>query len=107
MVSQWSQPEKRITYNIICAMLDDIVEQAKEELRFRYPGHSIFSTPPEEFNKWKKNNIDDHQWSIDETKQIMASMCEVMFNKLGFHGSSDYYDSENSYIDKVLYMLKF
>lgn len=101
LVSEWSQPEKRVSYSRVCAMLDEIVELAKEELKARSPGHSIFSTPLETLAKWKKNNIADHQWSIEETKQVMAAMCEVMFNKLGFHGSSDYYDSENCYIDKV------
>lgn len=87
-------------------MLDEIVEQAKEELRIRHPGHSIFSTPPEVLAKWKKYNIVDHHWSIEETKQVMAAMCEVMFEKLGFHGSSDYYNSENSFIDKVSFCLR-
>ncbi|XP_001601019.1 F-box only protein 21 [Nasonia vitripennis] len=103
LVAQWSQPERHVTYSYVCDMLDKIVEQAKEVLKERYPSHSIFTTPAKQFAHWKNNNIDDNQWSTEETKQVMSALCEVMFNRLGFHGNSEmYYSSENSFIDKVL-----
>ncbi|XP_058797547.1 F-box only protein 21-like isoform X2 [Phymastichus coffea] len=103
LVAQWSQPEKHVRYSYIRGMLDDIVEQAKEVLKERYSSHPIFATPPETLEYWKNNNIDDNQWAPAETKQIMAALCEVMFNKLDFHGNSEmYYSAENSFIDRVL-----
>lgn len=102
LVAQWSQPEKHVRYSSVRSMLDDIVEQAKEVLRERFSSHPIFTTPPEKLEFWKNNNIDDNQWTPTETKQVMAALCEVMFNKLDFHGNSEmYYSAENSFIDRV------
>lgn len=102
LVAQWSQPDRQVTYSYVCGMLDKIVEQAKEVLKERYPSHSIFTTSAKQLAHWKNNNIDDNQWSTEETKQVMSALCEVMFNRLGFHGNSEmYYSSENSFIDRV------
>lgn len=104
LVAQWSQPQKRIPYSYVSGMLDDIVSQAKTVLAERHPGHPIFSTSLEQLAHWKSNNIEDNQWDVPETKQVMAALCEVMFNRLGFHGNSEmYYSSENSFIDRVSY----
>ncbi|KAJ8684303.1 hypothetical protein QAD02_020095 [Eretmocerus hayati] len=102
-VAQWSQPDRHITHEGVGSMLDDIVEQAKDVLKEKHPSHPIFNTPCEQFEYWKKNNIDDNQWSIVETRQVISALTEVIFNRLGFYSNSEmYYSSENSFIDRVL-----
>ncbi|XP_015606754.1 F-box only protein 21 [Cephus cinctus] len=103
LVAQWSQTERRVPYSYIAALLDDIAEQTKDLLREQHPTHPIFSVSDSKFELWKRSNIDDNQWSNSETRRVMSALCEVMFNRLGFHGNSEmYYSSENSYIDRVL-----
>ncbi|XP_035717515.1 F-box only protein 21-like [Vespa mandarinia] len=103
IVAQWSQPERHISYSYISSLLDDIANQAKNLLYEKYPKHSIFSLSAEQLLIWKNRNINDNQWSTSETRQIMEALCEVLFQNLGFYGSSEmYYSSENSFIDRVL-----
>ncbi|XP_043497553.1 F-box only protein 21-like [Polistes fuscatus] len=102
-VAQWSKPERCISYSNISSLLDDIANQTKDLIYERHPEHSIFSLPPEQFLIWKREIIDDNHWSIQETKEIMNALCEVMFHKLGFQGNNDmYYYPNNLFIDKVL-----
>ena len=102
IVAQWSQPERRFSYNHVCGMLNDIVEQAKVLLKERHPTHPLFGKTAECLEMWRCNNIDDNQWPVTETRQVMSILCEIMFGKLGFHGNSDmYYTSENIFIDRV------
>ncbi|XP_023288869.1 F-box only protein 21 [Orussus abietinus] len=103
LVAQWSQPERRVSYPRISSMLDEIAKQTKNLLRIQVPGHSIFKTPPDVLKLWKTTNIDDNQWSVRETREIMRALCEVMFKQLGFYGNTEmYYSSENSLIDRTL-----
>ncbi|KAI4488773.1 hypothetical protein M0802_011283 [Mischocyttarus mexicanus] len=102
-VAQWSNPERCISYSHISSLLDDMANQTKDLIYERHPGHSIFSLPPEQFLIWKREIIDDNHWSIKETREVMNALCEVMFQKLGFHGNNDmYYYSNYLFIDKVL-----
>ncbi|XP_012255244.2 F-box only protein 21-like [Athalia rosae] len=102
-VAQWSQPELRIPYSYVSSMLDNIADQIKEYLRDQNPSHPICSTSKEQFELWKRTNIDDNQWGSTETRQVIAALCEVMFRRLGFHGNSEmFYSSENSFINRVL-----
>jgi F-box protein 21 len=102
LVAQWSQPEKHVSYSYISGMLDNIVEHARIVLKERYPSHPIFTTSLEQLAYWKSNNIDDNQWPPAETKQVMAALCEVMFNRLGFYGNGDmYFNSKYSFINMV------
>ena len=103
IISQWSQPNKHVSYSHISSLLDNIADQVKELLRQQYPAHSIFSAWTDQFTYWRNNIIDDNQWSVTETRQITDVLCKVLFEKLGFYGNSEmYYSSENLFIDCVL-----
>lgn len=102
IISQWSQPNKHVSYSRISSLLDNIADQVKELLRQQYPAHSIFSAWTDQFTYWRNNIINDNQWSVTETRQITDVLCEVLFEKLGFYGNSEmYYSSENLFIDCV------
>ncbi|XP_017882457.1 F-box only protein 21-like [Ceratina calcarata] len=102
-VAQWSQPERHISYSTISLTLDSIAMLTKELLKEQNPTHPIFSTPKETLDSWKNNIVDDNQWSIPETRQIIDALRVVLFEKLGFCGNTEmYYSSENSFIDRVL-----
>lgn len=104
LVAQWSQPERQVSYLQICKTLDNIAEQTKTAVRLKNPGHSIFSAPRERLEAWKRLNIDDNQWSPNESREIVMALCDIMFNKLEFEGNSEmYYSSENSFIDRVTF----
>lgn len=102
LVAQWSQPELRIPYSSVSSTLDGIAEQVKEYLKEQNPDHPIFSTAEEQFQQWKRANIDDNEWSGTNSRQVIAALCEVMFKRLCFHGNSEmFYSSENSFINRV------
>ncbi|KAK0090464.1 hypothetical protein PV325_000128 [Microctonus aethiopoides] len=103
LVSQWSQPEKRVSYSRVSKMLDDIATYTREYLRQSCPNHPIFSISSDKLNEWKDKNINDNQWNQIASRQIMDAQCKVMFEHMGFHGNSEmYYSSVNSFIDQVL-----
>lgn len=103
IVAQWSQPERHVSYLSISSTLDNIATLTKELLREKNPAHPIFSTPQEILDIWKNNIVDDNQWSIPDTRQIIDALRIVLFEKLGFCGNTEmYYSSENSFIDRVL-----
>lgn len=109
LVAQWSQPEKHVNYSCVSSQLDEIAERTKSVLKEQHPTHPLFSLPAEQFRLWRTKNIDDNQWSGTRTRQVIAALREIMFNRLGFQGDSEvyctsemYYSSENSFIDQVL-----
>ncbi|XP_015124343.1 F-box only protein 21 isoform X1 [Diachasma alloeum] len=103
LVSQWSQPERHISYTYVASMLDNIADYTKQLIKEKHPAHPILSQTQETFNEWREKNISDNQWSSGDTRQVMTALCEVMFDRMLFHGNSEmYYSSENSFIDRVL-----
>ncbi|KAF7995108.1 hypothetical protein HCN44_004580 [Aphidius gifuensis] len=103
LVSQWSQPEKRVSDLIVKSQLDNIADTTKKLLHDKNPCHPIYSTPIDVLNEWKDTNIYDNQWNSNDTREIMTVLCDVMFKKMLFHGNSEmYYSSVNSFIDQVL-----
>lgn len=106
LVSQWSQPEKRVSHLSVSLLLDDIAQRTKQNLHESYPNHPIFSIPSVVLDEWKHVNIDDNQFNKTATRQVMSALCQVMFEKMGFHGNSEmYYSSVNSFIDQVQFKL--
>lgn len=102
LVSQWSQPERRVSDTIVSSQLNNIADTTKKLLHEINPCHPIFSTTIDKLNEWKDTNIYDHQWNSDDTRQIMTVLCDVMFKKMAFYGNSEmYYSSVNSFIDQV------
>lgn len=81
--AQWYQFQENISYSYVQTELDNIVQQAMNDLRSTHPTHPIFSTPPEQFSLWKNNDIDENQWNESNGKQILHTLCKVF--KLRFH----------------------
>lgn len=102
LIAQWCQPTINVTLRDIASQLDDIADNCRSILYTMYPYHPLFSTPIEEQNHWKTNNLSRNQWSIPECRQIMEVMGIVLYKHLGFHGNNEmYYVPENSYINEV------
>lgn len=102
LVAQWSQPEKRVSAQRVSEMLDDIAQQTRILVAERYPTIPINLVPRSELNRWKTENLYDNRWSNEDSRIIVTTLCEIMFNTLGFHGNSEmYYSSVNSFIDQV------
>lgn len=103
-VSNWSQPEQHTSYSYIATLLDNIAQHALDDLKSMYPTHPIFKATPNDFSYWKRSNINDNQWSPTNTRQIIDVLCNLMFKKLGFHGSDvDFCDANSALIDHVNY----
>nr|XP_012220290.1 PREDICTED: F-box only protein 21-like [Linepithema humile]XP_012220292.1 PREDICTED: F-box only protein 21-like [Linepithema humile] len=87
ILAQWYQPQKYVSYMDVRTSLDNIAQQVLEYHKNKYPAHPIFSISPEQFSFWKYNNIDDNHWNSTEGRQIIESLCKVLYDKLGFHGN--------------------
>ena len=47
-------------------------------------------------------DISEDQWNTLQCKSVLDAVKHVLYTKLQFHGNSDnYYDDNNSYINKV------
>ncbi|KYM95269.1 F-box only protein 21 [Cyphomyrmex costatus] len=105
IVAQWYQPQKHIFYCDVEASLDNIAQQVFERLKKAHWEHPIFSKSAEQFSFWK-HNINDNQWSKKEEEQIINILRTILFDELGFCGSSvsdSYtYKLEDILIDCVL-----
>ncbi|XP_034947357.1 F-box only protein 21-like [Chelonus insularis] len=103
LISQWSQPDQRVSESQITATLDEIAETTKQVIKARYPNHPLLFASRQDLDEWRTTNIPDNKWDKEGTRQVMNVLCEVLFENLKFHGNSEtYYSSENSLIDKVL-----
>lgn len=87
ILAQWYQPQKYVSYLYVTTSLDNIAQQVLEYLKNEYPAHPIFSISNEQFSIWKNNNIDDNHWNSTEGRQIIESLCKVLYDKLGFRGN--------------------
>lgn len=100
IVAEWNLPEERVSYSQVSWSLDVIANLVKDQVREECPEHPIFSCPPEKFVYWQKNNIDDNEWSVPETRKVIDAICTVLFDKLEFQNVNDL--SEHSLINYVL-----
>jgi F-box protein 21 len=91
-----------VTYRDIAARLDKITVNVKRKLYTERNDHPIFSVAAEKLELWRNKNISGNQWRPFESQQIIAAMCTVLFEHMGFHGNNEmYYSAVNSYINKV------
>lgn len=107
IVAQWYQPRKHVSYSRVKASLADIAQQVLECLKKKNPEHPIFLTSAEQFSSWEHNNVDDNQWDSIEGKQIIETLREVLFDKVGFSGNwlsvtPDVFNPQHTLIDLVL-----
>ncbi|XP_067211317.1 F-box only protein 21-like isoform X2 [Linepithema humile] len=88
ILAQWYQPQKYVSYLYVSTSLDKIAQQVLECLKNKYSAHPICSISGEQLSFWENNNIDDNHWNSIEGRQIIESLCEVLYDKLKFQGSS-------------------
>ncbi|KAJ8920050.1 hypothetical protein NQ315_011703 [Exocentrus adspersus] len=102
-VAQWSQPNVEVSFDEITGKLDRIADEVKHALRLSHPTHSLFKTPPEEFELWRFENRTENRWNVPECRQLITVMREVLFQQMGFSGNNQaYYMPQNSFINEVL-----
>ncbi|XP_072764205.1 uncharacterized protein [Anoplolepis gracilipes] len=70
IVAQYFDPH--ISFSVMKTCFDNITEEVLSHLKTKYPGHSIFSTSPDQFSDWRNNNIKDNFWDETEAKEIMC-----------------------------------
>nr|XP_012236034.1 PREDICTED: F-box only protein 21-like isoform X2 [Linepithema humile] len=106
ILAQWYQPQKCMSYLYVSTSLQKIAEQVLECLRKENPAHSIFSISEEQLFLWADNNIDDNHWNSIEGRQIIESLCKVLYNldfrKAIYKFGCRRYILQYSYIDCVL-----
>lgn len=101
-VAQWCQPHLEISHKIISGKLDKIANTVKKKLKIMYPNHRILNVPQEVLDNWRRYNLDSHQWTTEECRQIMQALKEVLFDDMRFKGNNiAYYMPQNSYINEV------
>ncbi|KAJ9575100.1 hypothetical protein L9F63_007761, partial [Diploptera punctata] len=103
LVAQWCQPMVDVNYKDIAAQLDEIAHKVRTQLYLDHFRHPLFTVPEEVLSIWRNKNIDDNQWRPTDSQQVLASICKVVFEEMGFHGNNEmYYSAEHSLINKVL-----
>jgi len=74
-----------VPYSVINTWLDGITQEVLFRLKHKYPMHSIFSIPLEQFSFWGDNNISENFWNPTETSQIIRIVKEYIFSDLEIH----------------------
>ncbi|XP_072764355.1 uncharacterized protein [Anoplolepis gracilipes] len=82
IVAQYFDPH--ISFSVMKTCFDNITEEVLSHLKTKYPGHSIFSTSPDQFSDWRNNNIKDNFWDETEAKEIMCILQKFV--------TSEFYD---------------
>ncbi|XP_018329451.1 F-box only protein 21 [Agrilus planipennis] len=102
-VAQWCLPHLNIKQQDISKQLDEIAEMVKDHLKALNPNHPIFALPKKELEGWRTHNITRNQFNTFYSRQALESIRNVLYQQLGFHGNEcDYYEADNSFINKVL-----
>ncbi|KAL5015855.1 hypothetical protein ScPMuIL_005444 [Solemya velum] len=97
MVAQWCQPTDFITENAVSDELDVIAQKVGVEMRLRFPTHPLCSM------EIPVNGNDEVVWTAIQGREILDTVNHILFRQLGFSGNtSNYYDENNSFIDKVI-----
>ena len=121
--SQWFQPLSRICIARVKYDVDRIATSTLQHLHSKYPKHSLFNeekrknkdesgarTFDDQNDPFRKYLFQDSKFPqceifFDEKDihQLLDALNHVMFQEEGFRGNtSNYYNPNNSYIDKVL-----
>ncbi|XP_056630248.1 F-box only protein 21-like [Diorhabda sublineata] len=102
-VAQWCQPNIEITVEDISRKLDLIADEVKSALYTFYPNHPLFKASEEQLNLWRIENREQNEWKVNECRQLITVMREVLFQQLRFSGNNhSYYMPQNSFINEVL-----
>ncbi|XP_057670949.1 F-box only protein 21-like [Diorhabda carinulata] len=102
-VAQWCQPNIEITVEDISRKLDLIADEVKSALYTFYPNHPLFKASEEQLNLWRIENREQNEWKVNECRQLITVMREILFQQLRFSGNNhSYYMPQNSFINEVL-----
>ncbi|XP_066597580.1 uncharacterized protein [Prorops nasuta] len=59
-----------------------LARKTKKKLKESWPSHPIFSTPGKNFAYWAYHKIDDNQWDVRDSRQILNALCCTIFNEV-------------------------
>ena len=112
-VAAWSQPEDDISLTSVTSELDNLASRVLAHLHTVQPKHKIFEAVRAEQEAREEANVDWSRipglekgqglWSSQESKDILAATNHIFYTVDGFAGNKeDYYNPNNSFINKVL-----
>ncbi|CAH1155846.1 unnamed protein product [Phaedon cochleariae] len=102
-VAQWCQPNVEVTLEDITCRLDQIAWKVRHALQVSHPQHPLFQATPEELELWRIENKARNQWNVNECRQLIAVIREVLFEQMGFSGNNHaYFMPQNSFVNEVL-----
>ena len=114
-IAQWSQPTLDISTRDISGELDLLASRILSDLEQSSPGHPIFRKIREEQEIRNEASVDlsklpnfngnlaENVWSSQDSKEILKSANNVLYDVEGFVGNhDDYYNADNSYINCLL-----
>lgn len=115
LVAAWSQPEADISVTSMTSELDSLASRVLAHLHTVHPKHKIFEAVRAEQEAQEEAKVDwgqipslekgqsENLWSSQESKDIFAATNHIFYTVDGFAGNKeDYYNPNNSFINKVL-----
>ena len=115
MVAAWSQPEADISVTSMTSELDSLASRVLAHLHTVQPKHKIFKAVRLEQEAREEADVNwgqiptlekvqsENLWSSQESKEILAATNHILYTVDGFAGNKeDYYNPDNSFINKVL-----
>ena len=115
MVAAWSQPEADISVTSMTSELDSLASRVLAHLHTVQPKHKIFEAVRLEQEAKEEADVNwgqipslerpqsENMWSPQESKEILAATNHILYTVDGFAGNKeDYYNPNNSFINKVL-----
>merc|ERR1719495_999421 len=112
IVAQWCQPALDISINSVGKELDKLATASLSHLLELHPNHPIFIkiqsdqadlTHVSLTNLPALNNVTSNHWNPKDCHQILNSVNHILYVVEGYTGNTgDYYNPENSYINKMM-----
>ena len=113
MVAAWSQPKADISVTSMTSELDSLASRVLAHLHTVQPKHKIFKAVRLEQEAREEADVNwgqiptlekcENLWNSQESKEILAATNHILYTVDGFAGNKeDYYNPENSFINKVL-----
>ena len=112
LVAQWCQPCQDVQAEDIAAKLNHLAERVLEHLLPSHPDLSIFKKIREQQKEQvhivptqlpSLGELRESAWPSEECRLLLTATNHIMYQQEEFSGNSDdYYNPNNSYINKVL-----
>lgn len=78
LAAEWMNPCDLIISSKIKLELQDLQSKVRIVLEQQYPSHQLLKMDKEVVNLWKRKNLSDNQFTINETRQILDCILQVM-----------------------------